>query len=546
MIVEELIANLTPIRAILGLLGLVVIASWLRGIQLDRRVSRLGSRAPIIQTYLPLGMDFIYKTLKSSSKKEDLKFWVDTLAAVPLPNGDSSATVEINTHSSLRAIYTVDPDNIKAVLTGQFADYGKGERFHAEWKEFLGDSIFATDGELWSRSRHLIRPMFARDRIVDTEIFEKHIQKLIPFLAGKNNMPGKGRVVDVGPLFFRFTLDAATAYLLGQSVDSLNDPKTTFAEAFQFVLHRQSEIFKTGPFAFLMSRKEFRVNLKRMDDFMQPFIDEVLSLNTEELDKKLSKQETFLHALARFTKDPKVIRDQLVAVLLAGRDTTAATLAFCLFELSRSPSVVARLRTEILNRLGTTRKPSYSDLKEMKYLTAVLNETMRLYPVVPFNVRHSLTDTTLPRGGGHDGRSPIGVPNNTRIIYSTMNMQRRRDLYDPPPSAPGSAGSDEKQPIPYLDPSIFIPERWVSGWQPKPWHFIPFNGGPRICLGQQFAMLEMGYTVSRILQQYSEINAVNAPPVGQDPEFKFDVTLSPGQELNMVFVKAGEETEETV
>ncbi|KAL2374834.1 cytochrome P450 alkane hydroxylase [Blastomyces gilchristii SLH14081] len=543
MIVAELIQNLTPARAVVGIFGFSFIVYWIRRIQIERKIRRLGSHAPVVPTYLPVGLDFICKSFKAAGKREELKFWRDQLAALPLPNGDPSSTLEINGNSTFRAIYTVDPENIKAVLTGQFADYGKGQRFHEEWREFLGDSIFATDGELWSRSRHLIRPMFARDRIVDTENFEKHIQKLIPYLEGNNNKPGKGKVVDVAALFFRFTLDAATDYLLGQSVDSLDDPKTVFAESFQYVLHRQSTLFRAGPISPLLSRKEFRINLKKMDDFMQPFIDEVLTLSTEELDKKLSKKDTFLHALARFTKDPKVIRDQLVAILLAGRDTTAATLSFCLFELSRNPTVVGRLRTDVIDRLGTSRKPSYSDLKEMKYLTAVLNETMRLYPVVPFNVRHALTDTSLPRGGGPDGRSPIGIPNNTRILYSTMNMQRRRDLYDAPPPPPAlgmgvaTTGSDEKRSIPYFDPLLWIPERWTSGWQPKPWHFIPFNGGPRICLGQQFAMLEMGYTVARILQNFSEIQAVGAAPVGQDPPFKFDVTLSPGEELNMVFVK---------
>lgn len=146
---------------------------------------------------------------------------------------------------STRILFTKDPENIKAILTGKFADYGKGKPFHDEWKEFLGDSIFVTDGEMWSRSRHLIRPMFARERLVDTEIFEKHVQTLIPMLSG-GQYPTRSKAVDIGPLFFRYTLDAATDYLFGESTGSLEHPTTTFAESFRYVQHRQSEIARMG------------------------------------------------------------------------------------------------------------------------------------------------------------------------------------------------------------------------------------------------------------------------------------------------------------
>jgi cytochrome P450 len=158
---------------------------------------------------------------------------------------------------------------------------------------------------------------------------------------------------------------------------------------------------------------------------------------------------------------------------LAGRDTTAATLSFTFHELSKHPEVVARLRREILERLGPDQPPTYVDLKNMRYLQHVMNETLRLYPAVPFNMRFSLTDTTLPRGGGSDGTKPIGIPRLTAVGYSTLLLQRLPQIY-----------ADQGEDFP--DPHTFAPERFER-WTPKAWTYIPFNGGPRICIGQQWA-----------------------------------------------------------
>jgi cytochrome P450 len=241
--IEDLISGTTPSKASLWLLGVFIAFCVFRKFQASAQIARLGTRAPKIGFRLPYALDFIYKGQQANLANRDLEFWNASIAHAGGRN--NVKTAELDAGISTRIIMTKDPENIKALLTSQFADYGKGEPFHKDWKEFLGDSIFTTDGELWSRSRQLIRPMFVRERIVDTEIFEKHVRKLIPLLGGSDS-PSSSRVVDVGSLFFRYTLDAATDYLLGQGTDSLDNPEIGFAEAFRYVQQRQAELFRFG------------------------------------------------------------------------------------------------------------------------------------------------------------------------------------------------------------------------------------------------------------------------------------------------------------
>ena len=110
--------------------------------------------------------------------------------------------------------------------------------------------------------------------------------------------------------------------------------------------------------------------------------------------------------------------------------------------------------------------------------------------------------------------SPIGLLKDTPVAYSTLAMQRRRDLY------PHSSD-------PSLDPLTFNPDRWQT-WQPKPWTYIPFNGGPRICIGQQFALTEMGYTIVRMLQRFERVAPLGKGLDVRDPVLKAEIVLQPG------------------
>lgn len=125
--------------------------------------------------------------------------------------------VELQVRSRERFIMTRDPEHIKTILTTKFNEYGKGPSFHSLWRPFLGDSIFTTDKSQWHDSRGLIRPMFIKDRVSDLATFEKWVTKLV------SKLPPPGETVDIMDLLYRMTLDVTTDFLLGASVNSLDE-----------------------------------------------------------------------------------------------------------------------------------------------------------------------------------------------------------------------------------------------------------------------------------------------------------------------------------
>lgn len=195
-------------------------------------------------------MDVLAHAIYDSMHHRDLESWRRFF------RGRRDISTAEATMFGLRVVFTVDPDNIKAMHATQFTDYGKGLRFHKDWANFLGDSIFTTDGDTWHASRRLIRPLFVIERISDLNIFERKVQLLMNVIAreGLNNSPNRPEksqidtpnLVDINDLFLRHTLDTATEFLLGQSVNSLENPQQELSKALAEVARVQSLITKSG------------------------------------------------------------------------------------------------------------------------------------------------------------------------------------------------------------------------------------------------------------------------------------------------------------
>lgn len=228
----ELLWGQASLRGVLAfLVGALFVSMVVSRVHESLRIRKIGLRAASVPAWLPGSMDVIYKAVQATIHHKNLDIWEQFFARAGVDtNGNGCFTSEMRAMNR-RAIFTADPENIKAILATQFSDFGKGDIFHEEWEEFLGDSIFVTDGQMWHTSRQLLRPQFLRDRISDLHCFESHLQTFFKAMANGAALRGEdqdvnmdavnGRVMDISDLFFRYTLDVATDFLLGQDVKSL-------------------------------------------------------------------------------------------------------------------------------------------------------------------------------------------------------------------------------------------------------------------------------------------------------------------------------------
>ncbi|KAH9927192.1 cytochrome P450 monooxygenase pc-3 [Epithele typhae] len=428
-------------------------------------------------------------------------------------------------------IVTKDPNVVKAVLATDFPNFEKGEMFHQYTDSLFGTGVFNSDGDLWKFHRSMSRPFFKKERISHFEIFERHADLALSMIRERARSDA---ALNFQELIARFTLDSATEFLFGNCVHSLNAPlphphgealfgaevkadrtiKERFPEAFSTAQRLVAERPRIGWVWPIMEvfKSKTDEHMAVVDAFIEPLLQEALRKKDERVKagetfdvKESQDDETLLDHLVKQTSDLQILHDETLNILLAGRDTTAAALTFGVYLLCQHPAVLARLRDEIGGHIGFSRRPTYDDIRDMKYLRAFLNETLRLYPSVPFDIRFAIKDATVPSPDG----KPWFIPAKTPVVYSIFNMHRDPKYWGPT--------ADQ------FDPDRFIDERLNQYLVPNPFIFLPFNAGPRICLGQQFAYNEMSFFIIRLLQNFSSMSldlSAQPPSARPPPEWK--------------------------
>ncbi|MCL7027869.1 hypothetical protein MKW94_017078 [Papaver nudicaule] len=211
-----------------------------------------------------------------------------------------------------------------------------------------------------------------------------------------------------------------------------------------------------------------------------------------------------LDGLIRNAKDTRELRDDLMTMLIAGHETTAAVLTWAIFLLAQNPEKMRKAQAEIDSVIGRG-KTTYECVKKLEYIRLIVVESLRLYPQPPLLIRRSLKSDVLP--GGYNGdKDGYAIPAGTDIFISVYNLHRSPYFWDRPNDFEPERFLVEKKSEGIEGWAGFDPSRSPGAMYPNEiiadFAFLPFGGGPRKCVGDQFALMESTVALAMLLQNF--------------------------------------------
>jgi len=279
-----------------------------------------------------------------------------------------------------QTVITVDPENLKALLSERFHDFGLGNVRTSSLQPLLGGGIFNSDGSAWKHHRTTLRPFVSRVGPAELAVIETHVQNLI------KTIPADGSTIDLQKSFSSFTIDIATDLFLGTSTNllSLSGPDhpeaQEFAAAFDYAQRAASgaDNFRIRTLLWKLVFGDTR--LKGCIESIHTFIDVILdrAIVEQEGDMKAQGDKAFLPALLDDGRTREDVKYDILNITLAGKDTMASFLSSIWYVLSQRPDIVDKIREEISGLDG--RQPTKEEIGGFKYLHMVLQEGEHPFP----------------------------------------------------------------------------------------------------------------------------------------------------------------------
>ncbi|KAM7346802.1 putative cytochrome P450 4d14 isoform 2-T2 [Cochliomyia hominivorax] len=372
---------------------------------------------------------------------------------------------------------------------------------------WLGRGLLLSWGKKWHIRRKIITPTF-HFKILEqfVEIFDQQSGVLVKKLYEKAD--GE-TAIDIFPIVCLCALDIIAETAMGVKINAQEKPGLEYVQAIatlsrimanRFIkpLQRTNFLFRlTAPKAYQESERcikilhDFTIDvIEKRRAALEESIEDGSFKNSEDSDLNTKKRMALLDVLLQSTVNDvpltnEDIREEVDTFMFEGHDTTTSGISFALYLIARHPEVQEKLVEEIRQVLGSDKhKPvTYRELQELKYMECVIKESQRLYPSVPAIGREVTEDTVV---------GDITIPAKTNLSLSLFMVLRDPDYFP--------------------QPDDFMPERFESESMQKihPFAYTPFSAGPRNCIGQKFAMLEMKSTLSKMLRHFELL------PLGPD------------------------------
>ncbi|MGE7668785.1 cytochrome P450 [Peribacillus sp. NPDC097077] len=360
-----------------------------------------------------------------------------------------------------------DPDLIKQILVTKQKSFLKSKDFDS-LKPLIGEGLITSDKDFHMRQRRLIQPSFKKTHI--SNYAQDMIDITKEYISTWKN--GEERIITEDTMSLALGIVSKTMFstelkdgynLIGEPID----------EVMKVAVKRMRNLFQLPLWIPTKSNREYKKVLERLDTVIYSIIE------GRREDAKSHEDMLGILMEARDEVDglgmsDRQVRDEVMTIFLAGHDTTATLLSWTLYLLSQNPEVEAKLFHEIDTVIGN-RTPTPDDFMKLTYTQNIIWESLRIYPPLYVISRKAAEDVSI--GNYHFKKGEM-------FLLSSYVMHHNPEYFDQPES--------------------FIPERFENNYLKTipPFAYFPFGGGPRVCIGNHFALMEAVLVLACIAQQY--------------------------------------------
>lgn len=400
----------------------------------------------------------------------------------------------------LSVYFAVHPQAVEHILQSHGQVYKKAEIVHKPLSLLLGHGILISEGETWLRQRRLMQPAFHRQSLIKlasvmTSFAQKRVEMWKIYVSGSE--------INLAEEMQQLTLQIVGESLFSADLGDNINFAYSFRRTAEFINHQINSPFKLPLWVPTLQNRQFIHNRNVLNEIAMNLIrgrrqqqskpDDLLSMLMDAQDADTGERMTDLELL-----------DEVMTLLVAGHETVSVTLTWAFYLIGKHPEILQKLQHEIETVLNG-RPPSPADYMQLSYTRMIIEETLRLYPPVWGLSRETIKDDEIQ---GYQ------IPKKALVLVPAYLTHRHPKFWD--------------------KPEEFIPERFTEAEASKRHKFAyyPFGGGSRICIGNQFALMEATLILSTLVQCF-DLQTASDKLVEVDTTF----TLRPKNGLAMRLIK---------